>query len=47
MTRHWWIVINSDERADEIFNSEPGAEGWQEDWGGEIVHVKEVKPEEE
>lgn len=40
--REWWIVIGSSVRSDEIFYSYSGAESWQEDFGGEIVHVREV-----
>ena len=46
MVRHWWLCINCDVKSDEIFNSREGAEGWQEDFGGIIIHVKEVKDDE-
>jgi len=45
--RYFYLVINSEERGDQIFNSKLGAEGWIEDWGGELVPVREVNLEEE
>jgi len=38
--RTFYVVINS--KGNELFNSLAGAESWQDDWGGEIIAVREI-----